>query len=119
MKPILALVVLTALLPTSALLAADKEKAATTPSIEERLTRVDLAVTIKQYKKVRGMEQEMALQAEMQGNLPEGMSDKDRKAMDIRLSVLRRAAEQLRERAVQYDAVIRKHHEVAAAEKGK
>jgi len=48
MKPSLALVVLTALLPISALLAADKEKTTDTPSIEERLTRVDLAVTIKQ-----------------------------------------------------------------------
>lgn len=119
MKLILALIVLTALLPASTLLAADQEKVADRPSIEERLTRVDLAVTIKQYKKVRGMEQEMALQAEMQGAMPEGMSDRDRKAMEVRLSVLRRAADQLRERALHYDAVIRKHHEVAAAEKGK
>ena len=115
MKTTLAIITLISALSASPLVAADNDKAA--PSIEERLTQVELSVTIKQYEKVLLLEHEAKLQVALQNTGSEAINEKGRKTLEARIAILHDQAEKLRAMAHEYDAQIQKRREIAAADK--
>ena len=107
MKTTIALISLIAAVSVLPVAAADQAK----ETIDVRLAEVDLAVTLKQYEKVRLMQ----LEVELQAALSAGPSKEDRESMEKRMIVLREEALRLRESAHRYDATLRKNRETASA----
>ncbi len=68
MKTTYAVCALVSALLVCSISAADPTKAATAPGIQERLTRIDLAVTLARYRKVRPLIEETSLQYTLEGD---------------------------------------------------
>ena len=96
-------------------LAADPAKAVAAPGIQERLTRIDLAVTLAQYKKVRQLIEETSLQYTLEGDPSSDASSKDRDALSARVKKLYDLAESLRRNAAEYDEKIQGYRKAALA----
>ena len=95
--------------------AADPAKAATAPGIQERLTRIDLAVTLAQYKKVRQLIEETSLQYTLEGDPASEAASKEREALSARVKKLYDLAESLRRNAAEYDEKIQGYRKAALA----
>jgi predicted RND superfamily exporter protein len=115
MKSLFAILAVVMALAASPVLAADKEKGYR--SVEERLKQAELSVAIKQYKKVVLLQQETALQIALIETGASPVGEKEVKVLTKRLELLAKQADSLRQMAMDCDATIQKHREVAAAAK--
>lgn len=93
--------------------AADPAQAVAAPGIQERLTRIDLAVTLAQYKKVRQLIEETSLQYTLEGDPASGAASKERDALSARVKKLYDLAESLRRNAEEYDEKIQGYRKAA------
>jgi hypothetical protein len=95
--------------------AADPAKTVAAPGIQERLTRIDLAVTLAQYKKVRQLIEETSLQYTLEGDPASEAASKEREVLAARVKKLYDLAESLRRNAAEYDEKIQGYRKAALA----
>ena len=112
MKTLLA--VITVIVAISSMPAGAADGPKTSTSIDERLTEMDLNVTLKQDEKVRTMQMDADLQMALGGSVSKDKA-KEREITERRAVVLAKQAEELRVAARDYDSVLRKYRRTAAA----
>lgn len=93
--------------------AADPATRAAAPGIQERLTRIDPAVTLARYKKVRQLIEETSLQFTLEGDPASGAASKERDALAARVKKLYDLAESPRRNAAEYDERIQNYRKAA------